>query len=450
MPVITKPSHGSWGLLHYYLGAKYLPELGYFDLYRCLIKTQIEQGQAVNYPVRELSDYTFVAGSNLSSCPVSHFSPERWQQFKQDSQFLINRGGEDFLSQAIQDKGFNPPPSWAAIAGPLANILPLHNVFFSKIIFNLDLFFVMLTGFIIWRSAGYRLALISLILTLGYFGTLGLLGNNFLQYAWLPLFAGAVSAWRSKRPALSGCLLACASGLQVFPGIFAVAIGLLLIICLLQKRYVLAKFTLWFLAAFTVGLVFWFALGTVYGKGPHIWQNWNSKISLHKSYLQGEVFDIGLPSLIGTTVAGAQQEVKSYLEDYKPAQARQLAFKDSLPFYLSICCIMVFSIIVAIWRNPHIEPFGYGYIFMYLGLSLSPYYYLILALLPFTFWSSTQLLRHYVLLACLILFILQLYLFWPNYYVSFEAWPHLLSQLSIASFLWVLLIVSVLTPQNNK
>src|SRR5262249_44834598 len=97
---------------HYYMGAKYFPELGYDLLYKCSVIAQDELGvvdfndeggrrgridmsKEVHHPDRKIRN---LGGDNLlmqvtevlehPEVCKSHFSPERWEAYKEDVKFF--------------------------------------------------------------------------------------------------------------------------------------------------------------------------------------------------------------------------------------------------------------------------------------------------------------------------------------------------------------------------
>jgi len=79
-----------WDAYHYYIGAKYAPELGYTRLYFCTIVADAEDGRlgdGARRKVRDLETNRVVTADTLLLEPgrcTGHFSPERWQAFKHD------------------------------------------------------------------------------------------------------------------------------------------------------------------------------------------------------------------------------------------------------------------------------------------------------------------------------------------------------------------------------
>src|SRR5688572_3062636 len=74
--------------LHFYLGAKYQAEVGWFDLYRAVVLADAETTRSVR--IDQLRDNSTFELEPVSKAfaerdrIVGRFTPERWEQFKRD------------------------------------------------------------------------------------------------------------------------------------------------------------------------------------------------------------------------------------------------------------------------------------------------------------------------------------------------------------------------------
>ena len=113
---------------HYYLGAKYAPELGYTRLYECTVAAEDEFAhlgpRLERAPIRDLT--TNVLGSSAEALAhpekcKAHFTPERWEAFMRDSDFFRRASSWDFWSSGLKDNGYNGTPVWRILGGLFAN-----------------------------------------------------------------------------------------------------------------------------------------------------------------------------------------------------------------------------------------------------------------------------------------------------------------------------------------
>ena len=85
-----------WDAYHYFIGAKYLPELGYFKLYEATYVAGRELGAFADIThVRDLPTYRGRWVSSIDAQAVrGRFAGERWEMFKRDLAFLQSRAGD--------------------------------------------------------------------------------------------------------------------------------------------------------------------------------------------------------------------------------------------------------------------------------------------------------------------------------------------------------------------
>lgn len=210
----------TWEVFHYYMGAKYLPELGYTRLYLCAAAADIEDGIDLRgHPMRDLrTNRTVPAESELARASECgrQFSPRRWDEFRRDARFFRDAMGVGWLA-VRGDHGFNATPAWAIAGRLLAGSGPAS---WSQIVFLavLDLILLAAIFVILGRVFGLETA----CLAAGFWGTnaLGLFvwtGGGFLRYDWVFWLVVGVAALKLERRALAGFALGFATLLRVFP-----------------------------------------------------------------------------------------------------------------------------------------------------------------------------------------------------------------------------------------
>src|SRR5262245_31595611 len=98
---------------HYYLGAKYFPELEYTRLYQCTALADIEAGfhpAMAREWIRDLSTNQLRPVQAIVSEPAactSHFTAARWEMFKRDVAWFRSRRTPEQWNIALVDHGFN-------------------------------------------------------------------------------------------------------------------------------------------------------------------------------------------------------------------------------------------------------------------------------------------------------------------------------------------------------
>jgi len=433
-------------VFHYYLGAKYFSEVGYFNLQTCALEAD---GEGAGYwyritEARDMETYRIVPRSSLPPCPRTNFTPERWSEFRRDVEYFASLAPAYPFASALNDKGFNPPPSWVAVAKPLAQALPISNSRVADIVFNLDVLAVFAGVSIIWRKRSGIAALLTAALTIFYFGNFGRIGGNFLQYFWFPLLVVAIILWAKGRPGLSGAVLGVAVGLQIFPLFFGLPIVVRGIIEFLRHR----KESDWlphfrFSGALIAVILAGFLSGSLAGQGVGGWGEWQKKISIHTKYLKGEIFDIGLANLTASAVSTNHNDSATYEDDVSNTFIRIDSLRRNIWIYRALCALFLATWVLIVGGAPADDLFGYGFLIMYATASSSPYYYLTLALVPFMFWKSSRILRLYATWGAVALFAANAILFRGQCSITFRYLPHLLSGFSIAIFLFGLAVISL-------
>jgi len=219
-----------WEMFHYYLGAKYQPELGYERLYTCVVAVDV----ADNVPgartrhVRDLRNDALTTGDALlRSSPVceSTFSAARWSAFREDVRaFRRQSGSRRFWQSMSKDHGYNPPPHWTAVGGSLARLAPPTPRFLA-LLASLDVLLMAGAVALLAWGFGARVASVAVI----FWGTqaasdFAWTGGGYLRQDWLFCAVLALACLRQKRPFSGGAALAAAALLRLFPALLVTGV----------------------------------------------------------------------------------------------------------------------------------------------------------------------------------------------------------------------------------
>lgn len=230
---------------HYFMGARYFPEVGYSRLYTCSLVAESELGRVpvvdargeervldltaeARDPGRRVRDVgrdnllVRVADAGFLDHPevcTRRFSPERWAAFKADVLYFRVTAGPQAWADMQKDHGFNPPPVWLIAGRSLASLGPARTDLLERLAYVdlglLAVVFVALAWAFGWRVGAVALVLWGCQAPASFAWT----GGSFLRQDWLALLVLAACAARKECFRLAGACLAGAALLRVFPAL---------------------------------------------------------------------------------------------------------------------------------------------------------------------------------------------------------------------------------------
>ena len=212
-----------WDIYHYYIGAKYLPELGYTRMYECTTIAEAEVFGAASVAGRTITNLTTnlvepaaPAVAEPTRC-TSRFSPERWRAFTEDIRFFRGLFTESRWREVLHDHGYNGSPVWG-ILGRALSLGPAAPGQLELLALIDPLLLVVMWAFVAW-AFGWRTACVALL----YWGTnyparYFWNGGAFLRQDWLCAAVVGVCLTRRDRPVLGGFAVGASALLRIFPG----------------------------------------------------------------------------------------------------------------------------------------------------------------------------------------------------------------------------------------
>jgi hypothetical protein len=229
-PKLMAKKIDSYDVIHYYMGAKYFGELGYYDLYPALILADKEhpdgryhkklfqyraqtreEGYLGRRPIREAVE----RGETVRD---EQFTPERWDSFKQDFYHLQRdyNMSPGYWRRMMDDRGFNGTPVWILLARPIANAVPAKYI---KPLCYLDLAWLLLALLVIrWAYDDWVPVLWCLFfLCVTYSLRWPTPGGVFLRYDWIAMMLIAMGLLRKGKPFLAGIFAGLPGLLRFFP-----------------------------------------------------------------------------------------------------------------------------------------------------------------------------------------------------------------------------------------
>jgi hypothetical protein len=241
-----------WDQYHYYMGAKYFPELGYKNLYKCAVVAQAEIGKVTHHLDRPFNSQVWptqvvdmgeemkdpdkkirdLPGEN-SLVPVGpildaraecrdRFSDVRWEEYKADVAFYRIVSGKGYWTDMQKDHGFNPPPVWT-IAGKFFSDIAPASVRYLQFLASLDIVYLGGMFVALWWAFGWRVFSVGAIFwgcqsSAPFYWT----GGAFLRQDWLFWLVLSVCCIRKGHFKIAGASVVYAALLRVFPGLIVV------------------------------------------------------------------------------------------------------------------------------------------------------------------------------------------------------------------------------------
>ena len=149
-----RPGHiHYYDAFHYFMGAKYLPELGYSGLYEATLAAGRELGAfgGIRY-IRDLTTYVPRPTTTVAPEPIrSRFSPARWETFKLDLTFFGPR--IDAWPELLVDRGYNDPPPRALLLHLLVGHLSASEPTLA-LLSSLDYVLMIAAAWVVWPAFG--------------------------------------------------------------------------------------------------------------------------------------------------------------------------------------------------------------------------------------------------------------------------------------------------------
>lgn len=284
--VLTGRAEQGWNVYHYYMGAKYFPELGYGELYSAHLAADEEGGRS-DYgfvmKARSMATYRETPRAKLLARfdRRAFFSDARWREFRRDVHAFRPLLPPKKWQGVLIDLGYHPSPAWTLVGTPLANLSRVRGrgwwcITGSDLPFHLLALLALLWAFGPRTTAAAVLWLAAVPLNAGYFA------GGFLRHDFLHSSLIAIALWHRGRPAGAGVALAWGAMTRVFPGFLALPI-------LLRAGAALARGGPRAVSPahrrFLVGLVaacaLLFGASHATGRGVSTWPEWLSIISKH-------------------------------------------------------------------------------------------------------------------------------------------------------------------------
>lgn len=373
----------TWDTYHYYMGAKYFPELKYDLLYDCTVVADSEDLGRQKVDTRIITDLrtnVMVSAVSVLAKPEvckDQFTPERWAKFKSDLAFFRNRVNPGKWEQILKDHGYNATPVWNALGYLLTNIGPAT---LSQVVFLclLDPLFLIAMFAMIWWAFGWRVTAVALV----FFGTdipgrYLWTGGAFLRHDWLFWAVGSVCLLKKGKGFLAGSFIAYATLLRLFPGL-AIAGPVCAFIELYRRNKKFDPQLLRYFAGGIAATVVLVLISFALSGGPQSWATFARNSSKHAATPLTNHMGLRTVMSYRPSTTGLHLVQKGATDPWAVwKQARLEKWDDSKPVFALVCALFLVLLYFAV-AGGGAEPWlgaalGFGMIAV--GAELTCYYY---------------------------------------------------------------------------
>jgi hypothetical protein len=370
-----------WDAYHYFIGPKYLPELGYTRLYEATAVAARELGElgAVAH-VRDLTTYSYQSVDAIDAPAVrGHFSPERWQAFKRDVAFFSPRLQP--WSGPLRDHGYNDPPPRALLLHLLLRWVPASLVTLT-VLTSLD-YVLLLVGYWAVRRAFGEIpaALTFAFFFLSFFARFDFIGGSILRWDWIVAVLVGLAAFARGSGVAAGLCLGYAVLARLFPVLFLVPLGMKWVQARLRRS---GHETLASCLCVAVGTMLLAGVGlAALGATESLVPEYLARIRVHTAV--PSINRVGLGSLL--TVHGVPWLLNADGRPYV-LQDALVAARPASSLLGLISALYLLVAVPLIRRASPLESVMYAVPLVFFALSPSGYYYSFLVLLVLLPWQA--------------------------------------------------------------
>ncbi len=297
----TQPKHAyvHWHeIYHYYLGAKYFPEIGYKGMYETIAYadsiSEHPALRAIGLRSLRAPTYPIPMAEGLRRGKEEFrpkFTDERWQSFRDDLEAMKNLGDTNWLDLGMFDAGYNPSPSWNVIGNTMANLMPLRQdqAWFGDQspewyqiqwlpLFD-PLLLVIALGFVTWAFGALGATAFVLFYMLSEPASMTWIAGSFFRWTWFVELMIGLSCLKKRHYIPAGIFFGLTATDRIFPLAFLGAAGVGLLADNVRQRNFRPVLKFGISAAITMAIMVGLSIMMF---GTQAWVEFFEKISAHK------------------------------------------------------------------------------------------------------------------------------------------------------------------------
>ncbi len=371
-----------WEQYHFYLGAKYQKELGWFDLYKATLLADRESAHVLAGVTQTRDLHTFdlqPVDEALKDAPRvrAAFTDERWAEFKADwTRMAAMPVG---WTSIISDHGNSESPAWAIVAHPIASLVPFTHsgqVFLSM----LDVVLMLVLWGFAYRTFGVRTASVGLVIAASLPNVFDYNFGSFLRWDWLFTLGMAMCFMKREKWATAGAFFGFAVATKLFPLFFGVAMLVPAVAVTVRERK-LARRHLRFAAGAAGSVTAAVVLSSTLCGTPRAWLEYKDRIavSVHEKYYP---IQYSLKTVFLQVARSAPGEFADHWAaplDIKQARP-DVNIGDYATSFFLVQLAFTLIIAAALWRADELSAFSAGPFLVFVWLTVNMYYWHMLGL----------------------------------------------------------------------
>jgi len=368
-----------WNAFHYVLGSKYFDELGYTNFYDGMVLADADADRRFSRfkNMRDLRTNRRAPVKKILARAEANdlradFTDERWEELKGDLRAMQSHRSARRWEGPLNDLGFHPSPAWLVVHRPLLNAVDIQQPWVLAALCSSDIWLMIGAIVALGWAFGWRRAALAAMWWHLYFGNTGILVGGYFHFDWLFWTVLAVCLLKKDRWLLAGIVLAYPAMMRGFPGLLALGPGVLLVRALILRRRPQRR-QVAFVVALVLSCGLLVGLGSTTARGFGAWTEWRSKIGLHADTHPTGRARVGLSYLFA-------HDVKR--DGWEPTVEERRAALDRRHVTIRVTKVVLLALLVAAMarRRPQ-DAVVLGLGVMLVALTMSRYYYSVLALL---------------------------------------------------------------------
>lgn len=373
-----------WEHYHYYMGAKYAPELRFGRLYECTAAADIADGLKSRVKKRTMRDLahsnelatTDAIVADPTHC-TKHFTPERWQAFRNDIRFFRGRFSRERWDESQSDHGYNGTPVW----GILGRFIADHGELTWEKIENIayiDSVLLVAMWVIVWWAFGWAPACAALLWWgFNFPARFYWNGGSFLRYDWQFWMVVGICLLRKRWNTAAGMALTYATLLRIFPGFIVLALILKALARMVRlRRLVISRSHLRFAIGCIIALAVLIPASSWATNGLDAWPEFAQNSAKHLNTALTN--NMGLKTVLGYDFDTRAMFMRSNdtIDPFKGwKDARHFYYSTSRPIHIALLILFAILLAKAADREPDWAAACLGAGMIVMASELTCYYY---------------------------------------------------------------------------